>query len=56
MIVQENTSNNLSDDISIVNYVNLILLKQIDPISPTSIKQYTERLKSMKIQDYYDID
>ena len=56
MISQENISNNLSDDISIVNYINLIFLKSKDPLSPTSIKTYNGRLKSMKIKDYYNID
>ena len=56
MISQENISNNLSDDISIVNYMNLIFLKPKDPISPTLLKTYNRQLKSMKIKDYYDID
>ena len=56
MTSQENVSNNLSDDISIVNYMNLLFLKPKDPISPTSLKTYNGRLKSMKITDYYDID
>ena len=56
MISQENVSNNLSDDIFIVNYMNLIFLKPKDPVSPTSIKTYNGQLKSMKIKDYYDIN
>ena len=56
MTSQENVSNNLSDDISIVNYMNLIFLQSKGPLSPTSIKIYNGRLKSMKIKDYYNID
>ena len=56
MTSQENVSNNLLDDISIVNYMNLLFLKPRNPISPTSLKTYNGRLKSMNITDYYDID
>ena len=56
MISQENISNNLSDDISIVNYMNLIFLQSKDSISLTSIKTYNGRVKSMKLKDYYDIN
>ena len=56
MTFQENISNNLCDDESIVNYMNLIFSKQIDQLNPTSIKTYNGRLKSMKIEDYYNID
>ena len=56
MISQEIVSNNLSDDISIVNYMILIFLKPKDSLSPTSIKTYNGRLKSMKIKYYYNID
>ena len=38
MTSQENVSNNLSDDISIVNYMNLLFLKPKDSISLTSLK------------------
>ena len=49
MISQKPLSNNLSDDIYIVNYMNLIFLKPKDPLCPTSIQTYNGRLKSMKI-------
>ena len=55
MTSQENLSNNLSDDISIVNYMNLLFLIPKEPISPTSLKTYNGRLKSMKIKNYYNI-
>ena len=55
MTSQEIVSNNLSDDISIVDFMNLLFLKPKDPISPTSLKTYNGRLKSMKIKDYYNI-
>ena len=56
MISQENIFNNLSDDIYIVNYLNLIFLKLKDSLSQTSIKTNNSRSKSMKIKDYYNID
>ena len=56
MTSQENVSNNLSDNISSVNYMNLLFLKPRYPISSTSLKTYNGRFKSMKIKDYYDID
>ena len=56
MISQENISNNLSNDISIVDYLILLFLKPKDPLGLTSIKTYNGRLKSMKIKDYYNID
>ena len=56
MISQENIFNNLSDDIYIVNYLNLIFLKLKDSLSQTSIKTNNRRSKSMKIKDYYNID
>ena len=36
--------------------MNQLFLKPKDPNSPTSLQTYNERLKSMKIKDYYDID
>ena len=56
MTTSEFVSNNLSDEESIVNYMNQLFLKPKDPLSPTSIKTYNGRLKSMKINDYYNID
>ena len=56
MAASEIVSNNLSDEESIVTYMNQLFIKPIDPLSPTSIKTYDGRLKSMKIKDYYNID
>ena len=56
MTTSEIVSYNLLDEESIVNYMNHIFLKPIDPLSPTSIITYNGRLKSMKIKDYYKID
>ena len=55
MTTSEIVSNNLSDEESIVNYMNQLFLKPKVPLSPTSIK-HNGRLKSMKIKDYYNID
>ena len=56
MTASEIVSNNLSDEESIINYMNQFYSKPKDPLSPTSIKPYNGRLKSMKIKDYYNID
>ena len=56
MAASEIVSNNLSDEESIVTYMNQLFIKPKDPLSPTSIKTYDGRLKSMKIKDYYNID
>ena len=36
--------------------MNLLFLKPKNPISPTSMKTYHGRLKSMKIKNYYYIN
>ena len=56
MTASEIVSNNLSDEESIINYMNQLVLKPKDPLSPTSIQTYNGRLKSIKINDYYNID
>ena len=56
MATSEIVSNNLSDEVSIVTYMNQLFIKPKSPISPTSIKTYNGRLTSMKIKDYYNID
>ena len=45
MSFQKNESNNLSDEESIVNYMNFIFFKSKYPSSPTSIKTYIKQIK-----------
>ena len=56
MAASEIVSNNLSNEESIINYMNQLFIKPKDPLSPTSIKTYNGRLKSMKIKDNFNID
>ena len=56
MKTEENLSNNLSTEKSIINYMKILFSTPKDPLSPTSIKTYNGRLQSMKIKDYYNID
>ena len=56
MAAAEIISKNLSDDESIVTYMNQLFIKPKDPLNPSSLKIYNDRFKSMKIEDYYNID
>ena len=56
MAASEIVSNNLSDEESIVYYMNQLFSKPKDPLSTSSIQTYNGRLNLMKIKDYYNID
>ena len=56
MAASDIVSNNLSDNESIVTYMNQLFIKPKDPLSASSIQTYNGRLKSMKIKDYYNIN
>ena len=56
MATSEIISKNLSNEESIVTYMNQLFIKPKSPLSPGSLKIYNDRLKKMKIEDYYNID
>ena len=56
MTASEIVSKNLSDEESIVTYMNQLFIKPKAPLNASSIKIYNDRLRTMKIKDYYNID